>query len=458
MRPVVAALVVMLLALDLLSAAPADAAEPEASQPRTLTDAVVLSADANAYVGWAVGVTATEAARQGAAYMKLNLAKATQRELGRQYRRDRRAIRRSATGPERDCQLAALEQAHDRDRASLQQDIVGYRADLGYVDRRKGLTKLGNRLGKFARFVGGLVKETLTEAQPELLGALVAGPAGRAAIKVMLKRRFTRVAKNRVVSEALRRLAGVRSADILDHIVAECREAETAGDRGESSQQAPSGQVLNTGPFVVEGDVGFHEAFGRQGTAIMQWLEIAGEACGDFEAYNPHPLDPQNKKLPGIAVELQIHPDAGTYMGILKGPTKSTDLTEGLCDGFFVAGFEGKLQSLAAESGWELGPDQATVHLIYLMEAACGDLTEQWSVGPFWKVGGGSATVEGSIEPMGSVWMLELDVTHDKGKQAFWVELKELPLGPIYLPAPAVTDSSSTSSTSQPADSDEEAP
>ena len=118
MRLVAAALVTVLV-LEALSV-PTTAADSEAGQQRTLADAVFLGADANAYVGWVAGVTATEAARQGATYMKLNLAKATQRELGRQYRRDRRTIRRSATGLERECQLAALEQSYRRDRASLQ--------------------------------------------------------------------------------------------------------------------------------------------------------------------------------------------------------------------------------------------------------------------------------------------------------------------------------------------------
>ena len=120
-------------------------------------------------------------------------------------------------------------------------------------------------------------------------------------------------------------------------------------------------------------------------------------------------------------------------MGVLDGLTESRDLSAGPCIGAFRSVFRGELRPLADGWGWELAPGESALSLTYHMEAACGNIHEQWSVGPFWKSGRGTVTVEGSIVDRGGHWWLELEATHDQGPRAFWVGLESIPLGEVYV-------------------------
>ena len=185
-----AALLTLCLLIGALPAASL-AAEPPAS-PRGLEDAIRLGLTSDAWlidseqITGSISDAVAESQRRAIAEFKLNAAKAAQRDLGRLYR----TARREASGPDRACERAVIDLMYQQEHARYQALIVAHRAELGYVDRQKGITKL-------SRFLGSVAKQTVKRAGPELIAAAVSGGLGGGVARAIFKRHLVRVAKGR---------------------------------------------------------------------------------------------------------------------------------------------------------------------------------------------------------------------------------------------------------------------
>ena len=248
-RSIATALTLVLL-LGMLPAASAAAAE-DGPPSRTPADAIGTSLDLDVLMSASHELALDTALKVQVASLKLDVAKAAQRERARQYRRDKRAVKKALSGKERDCRLVALELTYLAERDRFEAEATEYRAELGYYNKQKALTKVGKRFGRAARFVGGVLMETIKEVGPVVLEAQLTGGLGPGGWKALARRHGVRTLKRKgkdaLFGALVRRATGPADA-ALATATEECEpEAAVVAAKTQKDSPAPSATGRDSG-------------------------------------------------------------------------------------------------------------------------------------------------------------------------------------------------------------------
>ena len=426
-RSIATALTLVLL-LGMLPAASAAAAE-DGPPSRTPADAIGTSLDLDVLMSASHELALDTALKVQVASLKLDVAKAAQRERARQYRRDKRAVKKALSGKERDCRLAALERTYLAERDRFEAEATEYRAELGYYNKQKALTKVGKRFGRAARFVGGVLMETIKEVGPVVLEAQLTGGLGPGGWKALARRHGVRTLKRKgkdaLFGALVRRATGPADAALA----AATKECEP--EPGVAAKLSPMpAQAIKTGLGSGTGGVAYEGVLEYPNVHVGLVWESFMPSCAYYQS---HTLK-DDKKKHRLALAFDL--DRGTFIGSASGEVQNGDERGAFTRGSYTLWIpSGKISRVGDRTEWKLSGTAAVSEGLKQVSPC---VIKEWpGTETRAKKGkdGGQVTITGSIELIGDTWLLGMLAERGDSKRGFRLSVTDVTVATWDSPA-----------------------
>jgi|GEM_PF-5711858 len=420
------ALLALALLIGTLPAASLAAEPPEPD--RTLQDAISLHlqgfplltdpdelaasiVDASAKAVKRTTADAQKALDRAIAENQLNLAKAELRAL----EIARYGALAQFGDPDQECEREVIQSRYQKEKARLLEVVRSKRRIVG--DRRGFLRKAWHWIGRPGRRI---IRAVFEEVAPVVASG---GSVSGGAIRKLAVRAGRRELKNAIVRGLTRQVMRGQPA-----VVAEAKEQCQPGAAASPGVTTPPAGEPTPKPGLNSGTgtVAVLETYGHPHTGIsMEWDHFLGDTCFYYQAYNP---SFNNPFLPGINVALLLDLDAGTFAGIIEGPTHATESGWDAWGWVDLKVLEGKLAPQADGRGWDLTAE-GPVALSYSMDGWCAAESGPNYAKSRLHSTRGTAAVTGEIGMIGSSWQLDLQATRQAGEEKLRLQLLDIEIG-----------------------------